>query len=93
MAAYGFSCELCDSFRSLLITDSALQGVLSVQTLVLLVSWNDTEIGKLCKYRIFLNLIRTPFLPPCIVRTARTPAQSFGQTPALDHESNPHLPF
>jgi hypothetical protein len=36
------------------------------------------------------NLIRTPFLPPCIVRTAHTPALSFGQTPALDRESNPH---
>jgi hypothetical protein len=41
-------------------------------------------------YRIFSNLIRTSFLPPCIVRTARTPALSFGQTPALDRESNPH---
>jgi hypothetical protein len=29
----------------------------------------------------------------CIVRTACTPALSFGQTPALDRESNPHLPF
>jgi hypothetical protein len=33
-----------------------------------------------------LNLIRTPFLPPCIVPTAL----SFGQTPALDRKSNPH---
>jgi hypothetical protein len=43
------------------------------------------------KYHIFSNLIRTSLLPPCIGRTARTPALSFGQTPALDHESNPHL--
>jgi hypothetical protein len=36
------------------------------------------------KYRIFSNLMRTSFLPPCIVRTACTLALSFGQTPALD---------
>jgi hypothetical protein len=46
--------------------------------------------SRSASYRIFSNLIRTPFLPPCIVRTARTPALSFGQTPALDRESNPH---
>jgi hypothetical protein len=36
------------------------------------------------------NLIRTSFLPAWIVRTARTPALSCGQNPALDRESNPH---
>jgi hypothetical protein len=47
--------------------------------------------GKYSKlYRIFSNLIRTPFLQPCSILTARTPALSFGQTPALDREPNPH---
>jgi hypothetical protein len=41
------------------------------------------------KYCIFSNLIRTP-LTPCSVLKARTLALSFGQTPALDRESNPH---
>jgi hypothetical protein len=46
--------------------------------------------GKWHIYRIFSNLIRTSFLPPCNVRTARTPALPYGQTPALARESNPH---
>jgi hypothetical protein len=49
----------------------------------------DNDATQQQKYRIFSNLIRTSFLPPCTVRTARTPAPSFGQTPALDRESNP----
>jgi hypothetical protein len=48
----------------------------------------STPIALIC--RIFSNLIRTSFLPPCSVRTARTPALSFGKTPALDRESIPH---
>jgi hypothetical protein len=50
-------------------------------------------ISYFLKYRIFSNLIRASFLPPCIVRTARTPALSLGQTSGLDRESNPHLTF
>jgi hypothetical protein len=52
--------------------------------------WAAGFVWKSSEYRIFSNLIRTSFLSPCIVRTARTPALSFGETPALDGKSNPH---
>jgi hypothetical protein len=52
-----------------------------------------TSRSALYMYHTFSNLIRTSFLPPGIVLTARTPALSFGQNPALDRESNPHLHF
>jgi hypothetical protein len=54
-------------------------------------SWaKATELPYILESNPHPNLIRTSFLPPCIVCTARTPALSFGQTPALDRESNPH---
>jgi hypothetical protein len=51
---------------------------------------NSPDKVKFVIYRIFSNLICTPYFPPCSVLTACTPALSFGQTPALDRESNLH---
>jgi hypothetical protein len=52
------------------------------------------RLYHLAKILLYIaNLICTSFLPPCIVLTARTPALSFGQNPALHRESNPHLVF
>jgi hypothetical protein len=67
--------------------------IVSFQVQSLQFLWESSLNTYKLYYRIFSNLIRTSFLPPCIVRMARTPALSFGQTPARDRESNLHLPF
>jgi hypothetical protein len=47
---------------------------------------------SLCNVIKIIN-IAAPIINNCIVLTARTPALSFFQNPALDRESNPHLIF
>jgi hypothetical protein len=51
-------------------------------------SYQEVSLPHPVLYNIINKIINN-----CIVLTARTPALSFFQNPALDRESNPHLIF